>query len=434
MKEFRLGGSLGGCQRSEEVGPRHFATLAKWTVGLALAIGCQGVLAQATYRITPLGVLKGCTSYAPVAAGLNGAGQVTGSSCTPTSSDHAFLWKNDGNPMVDLGPAQADSVSHAMALNAFGMVVGEAGDTTGGFGFFSSGDGTSMTPINDGLGGNLATPSAINDQGQVTGFAYKAGGPPAGDAFLWRNDGSPMRDLGNLGGETSAGNAINASGQVVGEAQVPGGNHAFIWKNDGKPMHDLGTLGGSSGDSSQAFFINDSGQVAGNSTAFVNKYYQTHAFLWRGDGTPMQDLGTLGGTYSSPTALNEAGQVAGESYTRLRGRKNPHAFVWLNDGTPMKDLGTLGGRNSRANDINSSGQVTGNSHLADNRKRHAFLWRNDGTKIQDLNTLIDPKDPLKPYVTLIDGDFINNRSDIVADGTDSRTGLQGLYLVHLRSR
>ena len=31
---------------------------------------------------------------------------------------------------------------------------------------------------------------------------------------------------------------------------------------------------------------------------------------------------------------------------------------------------------------------------------HAFLWRNDGTKMQDLNKLIDPTDPLKPYVTL----------------------------------
>ncbi len=60
---------------------------------------------------------------------------------------------------------------------------------------------------------------------------------------------------------------------------------------------------------------------------------------------------------------------------------------------------------------------------------HAFLWRNDGTKIQDLNKLIDPTDPLKPYVTLTSGDFINDSGDIVAEGTDSRTGLYGLYLL-----
>jgi probable HAF family extracellular repeat protein len=73
-------------------------------VALSLVIGCPCVLAQAMYRIEPLGWLHGCITYAAVAAGLNGAGQVTGSACSPTSSSHAFLWKNDGTPMVDLGP------------------------------------------------------------------------------------------------------------------------------------------------------------------------------------------------------------------------------------------------------------------------------------------------------------------------------------------
>jgi probable HAF family extracellular repeat protein len=424
MNKSEFDGSLGD-RRGEDGAPLRFATVGNWVVGLSLALGCQCVLAQATYRIEPLGELDGCTSYAAVAAGLNDAGQIAGSACTPTSSDHAFLWKNDGSPMMDLTPAHPASSSHAQALNKSGLVTGE--DSSAGA--FVAGHGT-LTMIPDGLGGNTVIPWAINGRGQVTGFAYTAGDSDV-HAFLWKNDGTPMLDLGSLGDGDSNGNSINASGQVVGAASVPGFQHAFVWKNDGTPMQDLGTLGGGS---SEALFINTSGQIAGDSDIFVNKHFQTHTVLWKNEGTSMQDLGTLGGTYSSPTALNDAGQVAGNSYTRASGRKNPHAFVWLNDGTPMKDLGTLGGRNSRANDMNSSGQVTGNSHLADNRKQHAFLWRNDGTKIQDLNSLINPTDPLKPYVTLINGDFINNRSDIVADGTDSRTGLQGLYLLHLRSR
>ena len=44
------------------------------------------------------------------------------------------------------------------------------------------------------------------------------------------------------------------------------------------------------------------------------------------------------------------------------------------------------------------------------RSRRAFLWRNDGTNIHDLNKLIDPTDPLKSFVTLTRGDFINDLS------------------------
>lgn len=61
------------------------------------------------------------------------------------------------------------------------------------------------------------------------------------------------------------------------------------------------------------------------------------------------------------------------------------------------------------------------------------MWRNDGTATQDLNQLIDPKDPLKPYITLTDGRFINASGDIAAYGLDSRTGqnpLSDIYLLH----
>ena len=95
----------------------------------------------------------------------------------------------------------------------------------------------------------------------------------------------------------------------------------------------------------------------------------------------------------------------------------------------MKDLGTFGGTHSQANDINASGQVTGDANLTGDTVSHAFLWRNDGTKIQDLNKLIDPTDPLKPYITLTHGRFINDPGNILAEGTDSLTGLQGLYLL-----
>src|SRR5438093_11071320 len=52
-----------------------------------------------------------------------------------------------------------------------------------------------------------------------------------------------IADLGTLGGSGSTAYGINASGQVVGLANVnnDGGVHAFL--HDATGMHDLGTLG-----------------------------------------------------------------------------------------------------------------------------------------------------------------------------------------------
>src|SRR5258708_1642542 len=81
----------------------------------------------------------GCTSSAPVAQGLNGADQVAGYACNAHGDTHAFLWNNNGTPMVDLGPAELGSTSYGYALNASGLVTGEAVDSTGDSAFVPSG-------------------------------------------------------------------------------------------------------------------------------------------------------------------------------------------------------------------------------------------------------------------------------------------------------
>src|SRR5471032_1505946 len=92
-------------------------------LGLSLTITCQCALAQAMYRIKSLGYLGGCTSFTPVAYGFNGADQVTGQACNADGDLHAFLWKNNGALMVDLGPAAVGSTSTGFALNASGLVA-----------------------------------------------------------------------------------------------------------------------------------------------------------------------------------------------------------------------------------------------------------------------------------------------------------------------
>ena len=98
-----------------------------------------------------------------------------------------------------------------------------------------------------------------------------------------------LTDLGTLGGTSSEGVALNASGQATGFSTTAGGEtHAFRW--DGTTMLDLGTLGGAN---SRGRAINASGQVTGPSERTDGA---THAFLW--DGTMLQDLGSLGGSFS----------------------------------------------------------------------------------------------------------------------------------------
>jgi probable HAF family extracellular repeat protein len=76
---------------------------------------------------------------------------------------------------------------------------------------------------------------------------------------------------------------------------------------------------------------------------------------------------------------------------------------------------------------NASGQVTGDSFIGGAEIfSHAFLW--DGTTMLDLNDLIDPSDPLQPFVTLTAGIDINDLGQILAEGCDSRTRCHS-YLV-----
>jgi hypothetical protein len=74
---------------------------------------------------------------------------------------------------------------------------------------------------------------------------------------------------------------------------------------------------------------------------------------------------------------------------------------------------------SVAADINDSGLIVGYVQVQlPEAAIFPTLW--DGTLAFDLNTLIVQSDPLKPFVTLHVAQLINNRSQIVARGTDSR--------------
>ena len=305
--------------------------------------------------------------------------------------------------IYNLGTLPGGTSSHGYAINASGQVTGQS-DTTGSFGHpflytGTPGSGGSMVDLGDSL--DYSAGRALNASGQVTGWVGSQGASAA-----WLYTGTPgsgggMAFLGTLGsGGKSAGNGINASGQVAGGATTAGGaSHAFLYTGipgSGGAMADLGTLGGSS---SGGTAINTSGQVTGSSDTAGGA---SHAFLYTGtpgSGGAMADLGTLPGwTNSIGTAINDSGQVAG--WIHNSDSVNAHAFLYT--GTPgsggsMADLSTLGGSGSIGEAINAFGQVAGYSYTTGNLTTHAFLYTGtpgiDGHMI-DLNSWLDTHNPI----------------------------------------
>jgi len=245
------------------------------------------------------------------------------------------------------------------------------------------------------LGYGVTDGVAINASGQVTGRSFNGatitlktccggcykGGPhnPCKEhiyhAFVWSN--GTMTDLGTLGGNFSAGNAINLSGEVVGSAQINTGvSHAVLW-NGGK-ITDLTatTLSGLS--SVSVAGINDSGQIVG--TDALGGTGHSQLFL-DSNGTvtqlPLPSFAAApGATGCSASAINNNGVVLGGCDDAS---SDLHGVVWQN-GTPT-DLGTLGGPQAEAAGINNLGQVVGFAQTSTDAD-HGFLWSNG--KMTDL--------------------------------------------------
>jgi probable HAF family extracellular repeat protein len=210
--------------------------------------------------------------------------------------------------------------------------------------------------------------------------------------------------------------AINEKGQIVGRSSIlpTSGSliksgRAFLYRkreNGVWAMDNLGVL--SEGDAySEAWAINDSGQVVGES-GIDEDHGQT--FLYS-DGN-MKPLGTLSGQlYSEAFGIDNSGQIVGWLYNS-RSSVQGRAFIYR-DGK-MEDLGTLPDASqpekkdpySMARAIDEHGRVVGQSWDAGGQNR-AFLWE-DGV-MKDLNTLI----PADPSLKLLDAYAISESGKIV---------------------
>jgi probable HAF family extracellular repeat protein len=206
-----------------------------------------------------------------------------------------------------------------------------------------------MQDLGDTLRGTFSSAVAINDRGDIVGTASEVGDVRY-VAFLRTPPQKWMRSLGTLGSHYSYGYAINAAGTVAGSSPLNNNlnpYHAFI-RRKGSRLRDLGTLGGDS----TALGISSSEQVVGWFGFFGQ------AFLWTAN-SGMQALASLGGQNSSALAINSNSQIVGFSDLS---QTATHAVLWSAPGQ-IQDLGTLGGSKSIAYGINDLGQVVGTSTL-----------------------------------------------------------------------
>ena len=296
-------------------------------------------------------------------------------------------------------------------------------------------------------------PSSINATGEVTGSSalttlvptptchpYHNLKPVCTEhpyhAFVWSN--GTMTDLGTLGGNFSAGTAINSSGEVVGWADTNAdtGAEAAVW--NGQKWTALGLPVGS-----VATGINDAGQVVGSSS---NVTTGSQAFL-DSNGT-VTDLPEPGFVASSnlgcqADAINNNAQIAGTCWGYNRKLASLYADLVLWQNGTVTDLGTLGGVRNGATAINNNGQIIG-YETAITGVTNGFLYSNgtmtnlgsfnpaaindngvmvggqyidSGGTVQNLNTLIPAGSP-----TIQDANAINNNGQIAASTTGSTSG------------
>ena len=195
------------------------------------------------YRTVPV-MWHGTAAPVPLGFLGNGAGgtafginsrqpqmHVVGEASNGTVS-RGFLWR--GDKLVDLGAVGGSAASSkASALNNVGVIVGtsDSGSIPVQWRYDAANPGStlSMTRLAVPTGLVLATPSAVNDAGDIAGTATLSN--YAGTrAVLWR--GGEAINLGTWpGGLNSRAFGINGSGQIVGEGDLNGSglNHALLW-------------------------------------------------------------------------------------------------------------------------------------------------------------------------------------------------------------
>jgi probable HAF family extracellular repeat protein len=259
--------------------------------------------------------------------------------------------------------------------------------------------------------------NGINDRGEAVGMSETSVPDPNGEdvcgfgthltclPFLWKN--GVMIGLPTVGGNNGQASAINNRGQVAGYAEngivdstcPPGITNnridlPVLW--DKGKAQALPTIG--SDPDGVAFGINNQGLAVGYSGTCTAANY---GVVWEnGTATALPDLGDPG---AIAYAINSHGQIVGQA---VNSDGTPLAALWQNN--TATSLGPLlpGDVASFATSINNRGQVVGSSFNSENSWSRGLIWQN-GVTI-DLNTLF----PASSHLFVISASNINDRGQI----------------------
>ncbi len=352
-----------------------------WVTTIVLV--CFGNASPIKYKVTDLGALGDDNLSCAMSINNEGLTVIQDASMVPGQQDNAGGKILKARDAIDINGVQIDlktlggtnSWMNWGEINDFGQIVGDSetavpdpnGEDVCTFGthltcrpFIWQLFHMSALPT---LGGNNGQASAINNRGQIVGFAEDGTVDSSCAAnttnnrtqlpVLWENGKAKAKALPT--GNDPSGNAlwINDNGQIVGfTGSCAATNHAVVWEND-----NVNTLA-DNGSGAEAFGNNNRGQIVGFVGAAPGNG-TPNAALWQND--TLTNLGILPGDLGGiASGINDKGQVVGSNFDSM-GNWN-HAFIYQNG--IMTDLNTLFPESSNlravmANKINERGQISG---------------------------------------------------------------------------
>jgi probable HAF family extracellular repeat protein len=259
--------------------------------------------------------------------------------------------------------------------------------------------------------------NGINDPGDAVGMSETSVPDPNGEdlcgfgthltclPFFWHN--GHMYALPTVGGNNGQASAVNNSGQVAGYAEngavdstCPAGvinnrvDLPVMWtKRNAEALPTIGT-----DPDGVAFGINNQGQAVGYSGTCTTANY---AVLWEnGTATPLADLGTPG---AIAYAINAHNQIVGRA---VNSEGTALAAIWQKNTVTALGILLPGDVASFATSINNRGQVVGSSFDSTSSWSHGLLWQNG--RMYDLNTLF----PASSNLYVISASNINESGQI----------------------
>ena len=261
----------------------------------------------------------------------------------------------------------------------------------------------------------------VNDRNEVIGSTFSATTPPHG--FIWRN--GQFEDIGHPAGASYSLTLtkINNRDQIIGYAAIDSETvESCVWvegpitvQPGGPGSENKNTPGGAYTNN-----INDAGIVVGVSGSSPNDLPEPT--MWQNgviSRLPLPPNGQSG----QANAINSHNHIVGyaNAYTDGTPGHPQESLLWHNGAVTVLQVPS-DSQQAVPFWINDSDQLVGAASSG-----YALFWQ-DGMPY-NLNYLIRNNDPNKPYVTLSSAFRINNLGQILAEGSDSRTGAFGYFLL-----